>query len=677
MLQYVYEKYGRNRAGITAEVITYRSRSAVRDVGKALGLSLDRVDKLSKSIDGYHEGQLAERSRDIGLDPDSTMGRQLLTLVEELVGFPRHLGQHVGGMVITRGPLADLVPIENAAMPGRTVIQWNKDDLDLLGILKVDCLSLGMLTAIRKCLELVNVGVPPLGGGRPPKGGTPTGLTLATIPAEDPAVYDMVCRADTMGVFQIESRAQMSMLPRLKPRKYYDLVIEVAIVRPGPIQGDMVHPYLRRRAGDEAVSYPNEAIREVLHKTLGVPLFQEQAMRLAVVAAGFTPGEADQLRRAMGAWRRTGVIEQFRKKLIDGMLARGLALEFADQVFHQIRGFGEYGFPESHAASFALLVYASAWLKCYHPAAFCCALINSQPMGFYAPAQLVRDFREHGGEVRGVDVNFSDWDCTLEKCEGRSTKYEGKAGLGDFRTSYFVLRTCLRLGLRMLLGLREADARRIEETRRAGAFRSLHDFVRRTKLSRSVIALLSEADAFGSLAMNRRDAMWQALALDQRPDRTPLFDELSEAEAPPVLPPLSPPEEVVADYQTAGLSLRAHPVQFHRPQLDALEIVPARKLSELKDGCFVRVAGLVLVRQRPGTAKGITFVTLEDETGVANLIIRQDVWQRFHRAARTAAALVAHGRLQKSEGVIHVLVSRLDDLSDQLKGLASQSRDFR
>jgi error-prone DNA polymerase len=677
VLQYIYEKYGRDRAGITAEVISYRSRSAVRDVGKALGLSLDRIDKLTKSLDGHHDSRLEERCQDVGLDPDSDVGRQLVTLVGELGGFPRHLGQHVGGMVITRGPLADLVPIENAAMPDRTVIQWNKDDLDALGILKVDCLSLGMLTAIRKCLELVNRTSDvrlPTSDLRPIS--SPE-LTLATIPAEDPAVYDMICRADTMGVFQIESRAQMSMLPRLKPREYYDLVIEVAIVRPGPIQGDMVHPYLRRRAGEEPVNYPSEAIREVLHKTLGVPLFQEQAMRLAVVAAGFTPGEADQLRRAMGAWRRTGVIEQFRKKLIDGMLARGLSAEFAEQVFHQIRGFGEYGFPESHAASFALLVYASAWLKCYHPAAFCCALINSQPMGFYAPAQLVRNLREHGGEVRGIDVNYSDWDCTLEKYEGQSAKDETKADDARFRTSHFALCTCLRLGLRMLLGLREADARRIEEVRQAGPFQSLDDFVRRTKLSRSVVALLSEADAFGSLAMNRRDAMWQALALDHRPDRTPLLDSLSNFEEPPALPPLSPREEVVVDYQTAGLSLRAHPLQFHREQLAALEIVPASKLAELVNSSFVRVAGLVLVRQRPGTAKGITFVTLEDETGVANLIIRQDVWQRFHRAARTAAALIAHGRLQSQDGIIHVLVTRLVDLSEQLKGLNSQSRDFR
>jgi error-prone DNA polymerase len=504
------------------------------------------------------------------------------------------------------------------------------------------------------------------------------------------------------------------------------LVIEVAIVRPGPIQGDMVHPYLRRRAGEEPVTYPNEAIREVLHKTLGVPLFQEQAMRLAVVAAGFTPGEADQLRRAMGAWRRTGVIEQFRKKLIDGMLARGLSIKFAEQVFHQISGFGEYGFPESHAASFALLVYASAWLKCYYPAAFCCALINSQPMGFYAPAQLVGNLREHGGEVRGVDVNFSDWDCTLEEIGGRGSEVAAMArsldrditpteGLpkcwrpsvndaawsgdhaatprqssartayptSDFRPPTSDLRSpalrspALRLGLRMLLGLREADARRIEEARRSGPFRSLDDFVRRTKLSRAVVALLSEADAFGSLKLNRRDAMWQALALDRRPDQTPLFAELSDTETPQALPPLLPPEEVVADYRTAGLSLRAHPLQFHREQLTALKIVPAARLAELEDGVFVRVAGLVLVRQRPGTAKGITFVTLEDETGVANLIIRQDVWQRFHRAARTAPALVAHGRLQNFQSVIHVLVTRIEDLSQQIKGLVSKSRDFR
>ena len=403
VLQYLYSKYGRERAGMTGVVITYRTRSAMRDVGKALGLSLDRVDALAKQVDGHAEDpQLAERCRQVGLDPDSETGRRLLYLVNELIGFPRHLSQHVGGMVITQGPLCELVPIENAAMPDRTVIQWDKDDLDTLGLLKVDCLALGMLTAIHRCFDLVQQHAQ-------------RQLTLASIPAGDDRVYDMICRADTMGVFQIESRAQMSMLPRLKPRCFYDLVIEVAIVRPGPIQGNMVHPYLRRRAGEEPVVYPNEAIRDVLHKTLGVPIFQEQAMRLAVVAAGFTPGEADQLRRAMGAWRRPGVIDRFRTKLLDGMRARGLTAEFADQVFRQIRGFGEYGFPESHAASFALLVYVSAWLKHYYPAAFAAALINSQPMGFYAPSQLIRDAQQHGVTVLPVDVNASDWDCTLER----------------------------------------------------------------------------------------------------------------------------------------------------------------------------------------------------------------------------------------------------------------------
>ena len=402
VLQYLYEKYGRDRAGLAATVITYRVRSAVRDVGKALGLSLDRVDALAKHVEGYSkESNLAGRMQDVGIDPESTVGKQLHYLVNELLGFPRHLSQHVGGMVITQGKLDELVPIENAAMDERTVIQWDKDDLEELGLLKVDCLCLGMLSAIRKCFHLVEQH-----WDRP--------CTLANIPAEDPKVYDMICAADTVGVFQIESRGQMSMLPRLKPRCWYDLVIEVAIVRPGPIQGNMVHPYLRRRNGEEPVVYPNEEIKAVLHRTLGVPIFQEQAMKLAVVAAGFTPGEADQLRRAMGKWRKTGVIQQFHDKLIDGMRERGLTGEFAEQVFRQISGFGEYGFPESHAASFAKLVYVSAWLKHYYPAAFCAAIINSQPMGFYAPAQLVADAKQHGVEVLPVDVNHSDWDCTIE-----------------------------------------------------------------------------------------------------------------------------------------------------------------------------------------------------------------------------------------------------------------------
>jgi error-prone DNA polymerase len=642
VLQYLYDKYGRDRAGMTAEAITYRPRSAVRDVGKALGLSLDRVDALAKSLEGHRsiDDNLAQRARDAAIDPESFLGRRLIGLVGELVGFPRHLGQHVGGMVMTRGPLCELVPIENAAMDGRTVIEWNKDDLDELGILKVDCLALGMLTAIRKCFDLV-------------RAHTGRALTLATVPEEDPAVYRMICRADTMGVFQIESRAQMSMLPRLRPRTFYDLVIEVAIVRPGPIQGNMVHPYLRRRAGLEPVTFPNEAIRQVLDKTLGVPLFQEQAMRLAVVAAGFTPGEADQLRRAMGAWRRTGVIEQFRTKLLEGMRAKGLSQEFAESVFRQIRGFGEYGFPESHAASFALLVYVSCWLKCYYPAAFTAALINSQPMGFYAPAQLVRSAREHGIEVRPTDVNASHWDCTLE---------DG----------------ALRLGFRLISGLSEGHARAIEAARAAGPFVGWDDFARRTRLSRAVMARLAEADAFGSLTLSRRAALWQALAEEKTPRPLPLFETAPPEDEPPaLLPPLQLAEEVVADYRAAGLSLKAHPMQFHRAWLTQRNVLPCRRLATHPANRHVRVAGIVLVRQRPSTAKGITFVTLEDETGVANLIVRQDVWQRYYRAARTAAAMIAHGRLQRQGGVIHVLVTKLEDLSEQLRGLDSQSRDFR
>ncbi len=580
---------------MTAEVITYRPRSAVRDVGKALGLSLDRVDVLAKSLEGHRlEERFEDRCRDAGIDPDSMVGSRLVGLVRELLGFPRHLGQHVGGMVMTRGPLCELVPIENAAMPDRTVIEWDKDDLDELGILKVDCLSLGMLTAIRKCFELI-------------RQHTGRRLSLAAVPQDDPRVYDMICRADTMGVFQIESRAQMSMLPRLKPREYYDLVIEVAIVRPGPIQGNMVHPYLRRRAGEEPVTYPNDEIRQVLDKTLGVPLFQEQAMRLAVVAAGFTPGEADQLRRAMGAWRRTGVIEQFRQKLLAGMQAKGLPEEFAAEVFRQIRGFGEYGFPESHAASFALLVYVSAWLKHHYPAAFAASLLNSQPMGFYAPAQLVRCARDHGVEVRGVDVGASEWDCTLEGA-GKTRNSELGTRNGERETKKTRGRTkerglALRLGLRMISGLREGDARRIEAARGAEPFGSLDDFARRTGLSRAVIKRLAAADAFASLAVDRRTALWQALGQEEPGAALPLLAQLANPAEPDAPLPVMPVEEqVVADYQMAGLSLRAHPLQFQRPALERLRVVPAARLALWPGGRSVRVAGLVLVRQRPATA---------------------------------------------------------------------------
>jgi error-prone DNA polymerase len=691
VLQYIYDKYGRDRAGMTAVVITYRTRSAIRDVGKALGLSLDRVDALAKNmegreLDGYFHGIpkgdkhehptppdeeqeegksysrelspvqiLALRCAEVGIDPTSPLGQRLVYLVTEFVGFPRHLSQHVGGMVMTQGPLCELSPIENAAMPGRTVIEWDKDDLDDLGILKVDCLSLGMLTAIRKCFELIEKH-----DGQK--------LTLATVPQDDTKVYDMICQADTIGVFQIESRAQMSMLPRLRPREFYDLVIEVAIVRPGPIQGKMVHPYLRRRMKKEEVPVgPTKEIEDVLRRTLGVPLFQEQAMQLAVVAAGFSPGEADQLRRAMGAWRRPGIIDQFHKKLIKGMLEKGLSEEFAERIFQQIRGFGEYGFPESHAASFALLVYVSAWLKCYYPAAFCAAIINSQPMGFYSPAQLIRDARAHGVRVLPAEVNASGWDCRLEA----SAECQGTRGHVGRRSA-----ESLRLGLRVLSGIPDAAVKKIEAARETGPFTSLDDFVRRTGLSQPIVAKLAEADAFQSLAMDRRAALWQALGQERKARHMPLLSGVADEEPAAALPPMPLVEQVFADYRTSGLSLKAHPLGFFRQQLDQMRVTPAGKLDKTRDGRHLRVAGLVILRQRPGTAKGITFATIEDETGLANLVIRPEIWARYYQVARRSPVWVAHGCLENKEGVIHLVVNRLDDLSHLLGELRTKSRDF-
>jgi error-prone DNA polymerase len=673
VLQYLYERYGRDRAGMTGVVITYRPRSAIRDVGRALALSPDCIDQLATQMDHVDQSeQLPDRIREGGIDPESDVGRQLLEIVQTLLGFPRHLSQHVGGMVMARGLLSDLVPIENASMPGRTVIQWDKDDLDVLGLLKVDCLSLGMLSCIRRAFDLV-------------KQHHQRQWTLATIPSEDSAVYDMICDADTVGVFQIESRAQMSMLPRLRPRCFYDLVIEVAIVRPGPIQGDMVHPYLRRRAGEEPVEYPSPEVRSVLYKTLGVPIFQEQAMRLAIVAAGFTPGEADQLRRAMGAWRKTGVIEQFRQKLVSGMQSRGYSADFAERVFQQISGFGEYGFPESHAASFALLVYVSAWLKRYHPAAFCAALINSQPMGFYAPAQLIRDAREHGVTILAIDVNHSDWDCTLEaasaeKLSPQSSDHhpDGPAVQARRFRDHRDGQLGLRLGLRLLHGLSEDQGRQIERARHSeGTFRTLEEFARRTGASRALLRLLSAADAFASLKLQRRDALW--LSLPAR-ETLPLFDSgdlAAEAEPIPELPEMSAQEQVVADYSAAGLSLRRHPVAFLRETLTQLRAVAAEELPMLAADRRVRVAGLTLMRQRPSTANGITFVTLEDETGIVNLVVYPGVWQKFRQVARFATVLLASGKLQREGDVIHVVCDRLDDVSEMLKTLTQRSRDFR
>ncbi len=662
VLQYLYEKYGRDRAGLAATVITYRSRSAVRDVGKALGLSLDRVDALAKQIDGYHNcDDLAVRCESVGIDPRSSMGQQLCLRVDELLGFPRHLSQHVGGMVMTEGSLEELVPVENAAMDGRTVIQWDKDDLEELGLLKVDCLCLGMLTAIRKCFDLIAAHHGPT-------------LTLANIPADDVNVYDMICRADTVGVFQIESRGQMSMLPRLKPRCWYDLVIEVAIVRPGPIQGNMVHPYLRRRNGEEVVNYPNDEIRAVLHRTLGVPIFQEQAMKLAIVAAGFTPGEADQLRRAMGAWRKTGVIEQFRQKLMEGMRARGLSDEFADQVFRQIRGFGEYGFPESHAASFALLVYVSAWLKHFYPAIFTASILNSQPMGFYGSSQLVSDAKRHGVVVLPPDVNHSHWDSTLKPLTNAPSS--PPSGLPKTVQNQWAL----RLGLREIVGLPQSVAETIRKSYDdVGPFFSVFEFATRTELGASVIARLSDADAFASLNQDRREALWQALGQERKPVSQPLFADLTgvDDDVVELLPQLDDQQQVFADYRTIGLSLRAHPISFHRPLLDTLRVTTSEGLETKIDNRQVRVAGLVILRQRPSTAKGITFVTLEDETGTANLVVKPDIWERYRQICRTSTAWIAHGKLEKRSGVIHVVVNRLDDLAAELQALRIKSRDFR
>ncbi len=651
IIQYIYGKYGRDRAALTATTICYRPRFAIREVGKAMGLSTDMTASLADTVWGWGgEGLQEKHVRALGLDPGYPTLRLALELAGELIGFPRHLSQHVGGFVITRGPLEEVVPIENAAMEERTVVEWNKDDLDTLGILKIDVLALGMLSCIRRSFDLL---------ARHHE----KALTIATVPKEDPAVYEMLCHADSIGVFQVESRAQMSMLPRLKPRKFYDLVIEVAIVRPGPIQGDMVHPYLRRREGKEKVEYPSEALRKVLEKTLGVPLFQEQAMNIAIVAAGFKPAEADRLRRAMATFRHTGKIAEFREKFVDGMVANEYSRDFAERCFSQIEGFGEYGFPESHAASFALLVYVSAWLKCFHPEVFACALLNSQPMGFYAPAQLVRDAREHGVEVRPVDVNRSDWDGTLEPAEKP----------GAF---------ALRLGFNRVKGVAQEAAERIMAARGAG-YADPAALAHRAQLDRGVLEKLATADAFRSMGLDRRAALWAMKGLD--PEILPLFSPLAGTmprEPAVSLPAMGLGEHVVEDYATLGLSLKRHPLAFLRAKLDRRGIVPAEHLKRMTGGQTIRVAGLVLVRQRPGSASGVVFVTLEDETGIANLVVWPAVFERFRREAMTSSLLEAQGKLQREGEVIHLVVDRLVDLTPLLRDLAAgeelalASRDF-
>jgi len=641
VIQYIYSKYGRERAALAATVITYRPRSALRDVGKALGLSELQVGRLARSMQWW-DGKRVDDSRilEAGLDPDSPVIRRLLYLVGELVGFPRHLSQHVGGFVISNGPMSELVPIENAAMPDRTVIQWEKNDLEDLGLLKVDVLGLGMLTAIRRSFDLV-------------RDFDGEALTLATVPAEDPLVYDMISAGDTMGVFQIESRAQMAMLPRLRPRCYYDLVIEVAIIRPGPIQGDMVHPYLRRRNGEEAVDYPSEEVKGVLQRTLGVPIFQEQVMALAVAAAGFTPGEADQLRRAMAAWKRRGGLGPFEDKLIRGMRERGYSEEFARQIFRQIEGFGEYGFPESHSASFALLVYVSCWLKRHKPAAFTCALLNSQPMGFYSASQLVQDLRRHDVEVRPVDINASGWDCTLEHGD------DGQAAL--------------RLGLRMVRGLSEETGRRIVERRGEVRYRTAQELLERAGPDRRELGELASAGALKPIEGHRHRARW-AVAGAGKPDG--LFASLRHIEATPLLGRPTEGQDIVADYRHVGLTLERHPMQLLRDRLERYRYVAAGRLPALGDGMPVSVAGLVITKQRPGTASGVTFVTLEDETGHVNVIVWKQVAETYRAALLNARLLGIRGTLQIEGEVIHVIAKQLVDHSDMLGGLVVRSRDF-
>ena len=669
VIQYIYGEYGRERAGIAATVICYRGRSSIREVGKAFGLSEDTIGALSSSIWGGGGDGNADLAR-AGLDPDSRRVQQIAALAREIAGFPRHLSQHVGGFVITRSRLDEVMPIGNGAMPDRTFVEWDKDDLDALGILKIDVLGLGMLSCIRKAFDLV-------------KARYGEKLTLATIPAEDPAVYRMLQRADSLGVFQVESRAQMTMLPRLKPANFYDLVIEVAIVRPGPIQGDMVHPYLRRRRGQEQVTYPSKELEAVLSKTLGVPLFQEQAMKIAIVAAGFTPAEADKLRRAMATFKRVGTIGSFQRKIIDGMLANGYARDFAERCFHQIEGFGEYGFPESHAASFALLVYASAWLKCRYPDAFAAALLNAQPMGFYAPAQIVRDAREHGVEVRAPDVNHSQWDSTLEPGPNAAGRLHDlhRAMRDDLRASH-----AMRLGLREIKGLREEDAKLVVQ-RRDVSYDSVRDVWLRTGLSPRVLERLADADAFSSLGLTRREALWAAKALGRvgdSDDDLPLFTAGSEAAAARVvsrepdvaLPPMPLGEEVVNDYRFLRLSLRAHPAQFLRGDLGQRGTLRNEALRGLANNTRVKISGLVTCRQRPGSAKGVVFMTIEDESAVANVIVWPKVFERVRPVVLGARYVAVAGRVQEESGVIHVIADELEDLTLLLGRLAEQGADI-
>ncbi|WP_122668049.1 error-prone DNA polymerase [Pseudomonas viridiflava] len=645
VIQYVFRRYGRGRAALTAVASTYHGSGAMRDVARVLGLPPDQINALADAFSRWSDTLPSpERLREYGLDPEAPMLKRVLALSDELIGFPRHLSQHPGGFVISEHPLDTLVPVENAAMAERTIIQWDKDDLDLVGLLKVDILALGMLSALRRAFDLVH-----LHRGKQ--------WTLATIEADDRPTYDMISRADTIGVFQIESRAQMAMLPRLRPEKFYDLVIEVAIVRPGPIQGDMVHPYLRRRNGEEAITYP-PALEKVFERTLGVPLFQEQVMEVAIIAADYTPGEADQLRRSMAAWKRHGGLEPHRERLTKGMRKNGYEQDFADRIFEQIKGFGSYGFPESHAASFALLTYASCWLKCHEPAAFTCALINSWPMGFYSPDQLLQDARRHHIEIRPVDVRYSDWDCSLEPIEHPD----------------YTRNLAIRLGMRMVRGFREDDALRIERARATRAFSDATDLTIRAGLENRAAEALADSGALRGLIGHRHRARWEVAGVEAQ---RPLFDDLPSEEHQVTLLLPTVAEDLVADYATLGTTLGPHPLALLRRQLAAKRFRSSRDLLTLENDRTLSVAGLVIGRQRPGTASGVTFVTLEDEFGMVNVVVWRDLAERQRKVLVGSQLLQVFGRLESKSGVRHLIAQRLYDLTPLLTGLDVRSRDFQ
>ncbi|WP_062388984.1 error-prone DNA polymerase [Pseudomonas abietaniphila] len=647
VLQYIFRRYGRGRAALTAVASTYHGAGAIRDVARVLGLPPDQINALADCFSRWSDTlPPPERLRECGFEPDSPVLRRVLTLTGELIGFPRHLSQHPGGFVISEHPLQTLVPVENAAMADRTIIQWDKDDLDLVGLLKVDILALGMLSALRRTFDLVELH-------------RHTRWTIASLPGGDEPTYDMISRADTIGVFQIESRAQMSMLPRLKPKEFYDLVIEVAIVRPGPIQGDMVHPYLRRRNGEEEVTYPSEALKEVFKRTLGVPLFQEQVMQLAIVAADYSPGEADQLRRSMAAWKRHGGLEPHRIRLSERMKEKGYPDEFIHRIFEQIKGFGSYGFPESHAASFALLTYASCWLKCHEPAAFTCALINSWPMGFYSPDQLLQDARRHHIEVRPVDVRYSDWDCSLEPVDNPE----------------YTRNLAIRMGMRLIRGFREEDARRIEQARQQRAFKDVTDLCIRADLENRARASLADSGALRGLAGHRHRARWEIAGVEVQ---RPLFgDDCFGEEAQVALPLPSVAQDLVADYDTLGTTLGPHPLSLLRNKLAAKRFRSSKDLLTEEHGRNFSVAGLVVGRQRPGTASGVTFVTLEDEHGMINVVVWRDLAERQRKVLVGSQLMQVFGKFEYQKGVRHVIAQRLFDLTPLLTGLDVRSRDFK